>query len=62
LGLFGCAVELLKDLKDLAERAGTVEAVAARFAQLRERHSAKRTFIQRLDRAGFSKKGALSER
>lgn len=47
------AVDLLKDLRDLAERTGTAEAVATGLRQLRERHGGKRTLIQRLDRAGL---------
>ena len=49
------AVELLADLRDLAERNGTVEVVKERLRDLRERHSSKRTLIQRLDRAGLPK-------
>lgn len=44
-------MELLRDLHDLADRAGTQKAVAKRIQELRERHRGKRTLIQRLDRA-----------
>jgi uncharacterized Zn finger protein len=47
------AVELLKDLQDLAARTGTGEDVAGRIRALRERHRSKPTLMQRLDRAGF---------
>jgi hypothetical protein len=49
------AVELLKDLRDLAERSGTGAAVAKRIGELRARHGSKPTLMQRLDRAGFPK-------
>jgi len=48
------AVELLKDLSDLAERTATVEGVARRIRELRARHGSKPTLMQRLDRAGLS--------
>jgi hypothetical protein len=47
------AVTLLKDLRDLGERTGAAEAVAARIRQLRERHSGKWSLIRRLDQAGL---------
>jgi hypothetical protein len=49
------AVELLKDLRDLAERDGATAAVVKGLRELRERHRAKPTLIQRLDRAGLPK-------
>ena len=49
------AVELLADLRDLAERNGTVEAVTLRLRNLRERHGSKPTLVRRLDRAGLPK-------
>src|SRR5262249_21187433 len=49
------AVELLQDLRDLAERTGTGEDVAGRIRELRERHRSKPTLMQRLDRAGLPK-------
>ncbi len=49
------AVELLRDLRDLGERAGAAEDVARRVRSLRQRHGGKRTLIQRLDRAGLPK-------
>ena len=49
------AVTLLQDLRELGERAGTSEAVAARLGELRARHSSKRTLLQRLDKAGLLK-------
>jgi hypothetical protein len=47
------AVSLLVDLRDLAGRAGTTAAFEARLRTLRERHAAKRTFLQRLDKKGL---------
>jgi hypothetical protein len=49
------AVELLRDLRDLGERAGTGDEVAGRVRALRERHRGKPTLLQRLDRAGLPK-------
>jgi hypothetical protein len=49
------AVELLKDLRDLADRTDTAEVLAKRVRELRERHGSKPTLIQRLDRAGLPK-------
>jgi hypothetical protein len=49
------AVELLKDLRDLGERAGTGDEVAGRVRVVRERHRSKPTLMQRLDRAGLPK-------
>jgi hypothetical protein len=47
------AVDVLRDLRDLAERTGTGEEVAGRIHALRERHRSKPTFMKRLDRAGL---------
>jgi hypothetical protein len=49
------AVDLLKDLRDLAERDSTGEAVARRIRELRARHGSKRSLIKRLDQAGLPK-------
>src|SRR5262249_11443668 len=49
------AVELLQDLRALAERSGTGAAVTQGIRHLRTRHAAKPTLIQRLDRAGLPK-------
>jgi hypothetical protein len=49
------AVEILKDLRDLAERTGRGAKVAKRIRQLRERHGSKPSLMQRLDRAGLAK-------
>src|SRR5262249_18503818 len=49
------AVELLRDLRDLARRTGSGEAFAGRVRQPRERHRNKRTLLQRLNRAGLPK-------
>jgi hypothetical protein len=49
------AVTLLGDLYELAERGGKENEATGRIRALRERHAAKRTFIQRLDRAGLPK-------
>jgi hypothetical protein len=48
------AVELVKDLYDLAERAGRPDEARARVRQLRQRHASKRSLLQRLDKAGLS--------
>ncbi len=45
------AVELLKDIRDLAARAGSSEAFDERLSQLRQRHSNKPSFMERLARA-----------
>lgn len=45
------ALQLLKDLRELAERAGTESAFAARVVGLRERHQKKPAFIKRLNGA-----------
>jgi hypothetical protein len=47
------AVELLLDLRDLAERGGRQDDFRARLGRLREAHRNKRTFLQRLDRHGL---------
>jgi hypothetical protein len=47
------AVELLRDLREVAERAGRKEQAAARLRELRQRHSAKSSFLRRLDAAGL---------
>jgi hypothetical protein len=49
------AVELLQDLRDLAERTGAGETISQGVRQLRMRHAAKPTLIQRLNRAGLPK-------
>jgi hypothetical protein len=49
------AIDLLKDLRDLAERTGTGEDLATRIRDLRERHRSKPSLMQRLDRAGLAK-------
>ncbi len=49
------AVQILKDLWDLAERSGKREETAARIRALREQHARKRTLLQRLDRVGLPK-------
>ena len=47
------AVQLLTDLRDLSARAQQAADFEARLAQLRQRHGTKRTFLERLDRAGL---------
>jgi hypothetical protein len=47
------AVALLKDLQALAEREGKADQAAQRIRTLREEHARKRTFVERLDRAGL---------
>jgi hypothetical protein len=47
------AVQLLTDLRDLGERSGRQEEVAARVQDLRQRHARKPSLLQRMDRAGL---------
>jgi hypothetical protein len=47
------AVELLRDLREVAERAGRNEQAATRLRELRQRHSAKSSLLRRLDAAGL---------
>ncbi|MFO0926226.1 MAG: hypothetical protein U0736_04185 [Gemmataceae bacterium] len=47
------AIEMLKDLRDLATRAGQAEGVTARIRALREQHQRKRTLLKRFDRANL---------
>jgi hypothetical protein len=48
------AVALVRDLYDLGERSGEPETVRDKIRELRRQHGAKRTLIQRLDKAGLS--------
>jgi hypothetical protein len=48
------AVELLKDLRDLAERAGRKDKAQARIEQIRQRHATKHSLIKRLREAGLT--------
>lgn len=50
---YDSAVNSLRDLRDLAERAKQQDDFNSRVAQLRERHRGKRTLIERLDKAGL---------
>jgi hypothetical protein len=52
---YDLAVDLLKDLRDLAERAGTGGDVSQRIRDIRERHRSKPSLMQRLDQAGLPK-------
>ncbi len=52
------AVTLLKDLHELAERAGNPAPARERIRQVREKHSNKPSLRQRLDRAGLNFPGA----
>jgi hypothetical protein len=45
------AIDLLKGLRDLAERTNTGEDFSERIRELRERHRSKPSLMQRLDRA-----------
>jgi hypothetical protein len=47
------AVRLLGDLKDLGARSGRIAEVQSRIRRIREEHSKKPSFIERLQRAGF---------
>jgi len=51
---YDAAVSTLKDLRELAGRAKAEAAFRTRLRALREAHAAKRTFIERLDKAGLS--------
>ena len=53
------AVELLKDLRDLADRSGASEEFDRRLGQLRERHAGKPSFMERLARAKLSVGGQV---
>jgi hypothetical protein len=46
------AVEILKDLQDLAEKRGHKPAFSARLRKLIGAHSSKRAFLERLQKAG----------
>jgi hypothetical protein len=50
---YGRLIEILKDLRDLATRTGTQEEFKKNVRELRERHRAKRSLIERLDKAGL---------
>jgi hypothetical protein len=47
------AVELLKDLRDVAERAGRRDKAVTRIRQLREQHAGKPSLMKRFDQAGL---------
>jgi hypothetical protein len=47
------ALELLRDLHALAERAGKLEEAKGRFQELRARHASKHSMMKRLNRAGL---------
>lgn len=48
-------VEILVDLRDLAQRSGDSESFSNRMRQLRDKHAGKRALMERLDRAGLPK-------
>jgi hypothetical protein len=50
---YGRAVGLLKDLKALADRQGQQSLFTTKVESLRQRHSRKPSFLQRLNRAGL---------
>ena len=52
-GKYDAAVMLLKDLRDLAVRAGRQDEVGARLSRLRDQHAKKPSLIDRLQRAGL---------
>jgi hypothetical protein len=52
-GKYDDAVKLLKDLRDIAIRAGRQGEVEARLARLREQHARKPSFVGRLQAAGL---------
>jgi len=47
------AVDLVRDLADLAARQGTAADFRSRYRALRDRHSTKRSLLARLDKAGI---------
>jgi len=47
------AVQLLRDLRDLAEREGRIDSALARLMVMRETHSNKPSLLRRLDDAKF---------
>jgi hypothetical protein len=47
------AVKLLKDLRDVSDRASARASFEARVRQLRERHTAKSSLMKRLGQAGL---------
>lgn len=49
------AVELLRDLRDLADRSGAVQDLARRVAELRLLHRTRPALLARLERAGLPK-------
>lgn len=51
---YDAAVDLLKDLRALAQRADRTEEFARRFTLLRQEHHRKPTLIERFDRAGLT--------
>jgi hypothetical protein len=52
-GKYDAAVKLLKDLRDVAIRAGRQGEVEARLARLREQHAREPSFVGRLQAAGL---------
>jgi hypothetical protein len=59
---YDAAVKLLKDLRDVALRAGRQEEIEARLVRLREQHARKPSFVARLQAAGLigtTKEGRL---
>ncbi|MFI9276177.1 hypothetical protein ACIGXM_36690 [Kitasatospora sp. NPDC052896] len=51
---YDTAVELLRDLQEVSQRAGGSDEFSRRFAALRGRHARKSSLIERFDRAGLS--------
>ena len=47
------AIKLLKDLHDVAEKAGATQAFQSRLMAIRDAHASKRSFIDRLKRSGL---------
>ena len=59
---YALAVELLQDLRDVAERRGAERAWASQLGALRDRHASKPAFLRRLDEAGLASKPVLLRR
>jgi hypothetical protein len=56
------AVQLLRDLSDLAARTGQRATFAARLGRVRERHAKKVSLLERLERAGLTRRPGADSR
>ena len=53
-GKYDEAVQVLGDLRELARRANALASFTSRLTALREKHASKRTFLERLGKAGLA--------